>query len=331
LIFNQIYINNLAIKPSWNQKTGWYNRTMILTGRDMQIREIQKLHNDFKHVALQYRKAQAKLIEHTQLAEKHKLYLKMGFSHMYNYVTDGLGLSDATACNVINVSRVAVSVPELKDEIENGNIGLTKARKLCPVLKESAEKNDKEAINGWIKLAKTVNTRTLERKVSEVSPAPKRRDDLRQIGKDTSRLTIDISDEDRETLERLVDIISNNKANKGFADSVMIAVKDYVQRNDPMERALRSKAKDENKSEILSVTENLTPSVTGKRKPLSQKLKHEVILKYNGQCASKCGGKRCNATRDLHIHHIEPVSEGGKDELDNLILLCGNHHRLIHE
>jgi predicted restriction endonuclease len=114
----------------------------------------------------------------------------------------------------------------------------------------------------------------------------------------------------------------------------MIAVKDYVKRNDPLEKASRSKAKETNKPQSLSVTENVeseTPSVTGNRKPLSQKLKHEVYLKYSGKCADEKCGKRCNATRDLHIHHIKPVSEGGEDTIDNLILLCGNHHRLIHK
>jgi hypothetical protein len=30
------------------------------------------------------------------------------------------------------------------------------------------------------------------------------------------------------------------------------------------------------------------------------------------------------------VHHILPVSKGGKDVLDNLITLCPNHHRMVH-
>lgn len=39
----------------------------------------------------------------------------------------------------------------------------------------------------------------------------------------------------------------------------------------------------------------------------------------------------CNwkdSTRD--VHHIVPVSQGGKNEESNLITLCPNHHRMVH-
>lgn len=39
-----------------------------------------------------------------------------------------------------------------------------------------------------------------------------------------------------------------------------------------------------------------------------------------------CGWKE--ASRDLH--HIIPVSKGGKNEENNLIALCPNHHRMVH-
>ena len=45
----------------------------------------------------------------------------------------------------------------------------------------------------------------------------------------------------------------------------------------------------------------------------------------------RCCVPGCRATAYLHIHHIQWRSEGGVHVLDNLMLVCGAHHRAIHE
>lgn len=59
-------------------------------------------------------------------------------------------------------------------------------------------------------------------------------------------------------------------------------------------------------------------------------------------CCEVCGwvppvvgfykGLQCKYRRArlLHLHHIVPLRWGGKDEEDNLILLCPNHHAVAH-
>lgn len=43
-----------------------------------------------------------------------------------------------------------------------------------------------------------------------------------------------------------------------------------------------------------------------------------------------CRAPGCGRTRFLHIHHVKPWSQGGTTDPDNLILLCGAHHRALH-
>lgn len=49
-----------------------------------------------------------------------------------------------------------------------------------------------------------------------------------------------------------------------------------------------------------------------------------VIALDGGRC------RVCGTKQNLHVHHIHYRSEGGKDDLDNLITLCVDHHELIH-
>jgi hypothetical protein len=44
-----------------------------------------------------------------------------------------------------------------------------------------------------------------------------------------------------------------------------------------------------------------------------------------------CRFPGCENTRWLQAHHIHHWADGGPTDLDNLILLCGHHHRFLHE
>ncbi len=43
-----------------------------------------------------------------------------------------------------------------------------------------------------------------------------------------------------------------------------------------------------------------------------------------------CEFPGCTQTRHLHAHHVKFHQHGGRTSLDNLVLLCGHHHREVH-
>lgn len=46
---------------------------------------------------------------------------------------------------------------------------------------------------------------------------------------------------------------------------------------------------------------------------------------------NRCQYPGCTHTRWLHAHHIRSWLRGGRTDIDNLILLCAHHHRLVHD
>jgi hypothetical protein len=44
-----------------------------------------------------------------------------------------------------------------------------------------------------------------------------------------------------------------------------------------------------------------------------------------------CRFPGCGSRRFLDAHHVEHWADGGSTDLDNLVQLCGHHHRLLHE
>ena len=45
----------------------------------------------------------------------------------------------------------------------------------------------------------------------------------------------------------------------------------------------------------------------------------------------ECTFPSCGARRFTQAHHIRWWEEGGGTDLDNLVLVCSFHHRLVHE
>lgn len=55
------------------------------------------------------------------------------------------------------------------------------------------------------------------------------------------------------------------------------------------------------------------------------------LLALRVRDGGRCVVPGCGAARHLHAHHLRPWALGGPTDLDNLALVCGLHHRLVHE
>ena len=53
-----------------------------------------------------------------------------------------------------------------------------------------------------------------------------------------------------------------------------------------------------------------------------------ALKERDGGC---CQFPGCNNREWVNAHHIQHSARGGETKLDNLLLLCGHHHRLVHE
>jgi Domain of unknown function (DUF222)/HNH endonuclease len=55
-------------------------------------------------------------------------------------------------------------------------------------------------------------------------------------------------------------------------------------------------------------------------------LRHQLWFRDGG-----CRFPGCGTRNFVHAHHVRHWADGGPTDLDNLILLCGYHHRFLHE
>ena len=72
---------------------------------------------------------------------------------------------------------------------------------------------------------------------------------------------------------------------------------------------------------------NGEPSSVGRRtRSIPPAVRRALVNRDRG-----CRFPGCPATHRLHGHHVRHWANGGETSLDNLVLLCPTHHRLVHE
>ncbi len=303
----------------------------------------QTIHQEALAVAGRYKKSEVELIDILQKLDRHKVFYTLGYNSLFKYACEALKLSDEVAYVYIKVARTARQVPALKEEIKNGTITVTKAKKISAVI-------NKENQAHWLELAKTASKAKLEKEVALHSPNGGVQDKMcyvnsqmeivehAKVKADVARvqLQVGISEKLMLDLRRAQDVLSQKLRRPATLEEMLEAVSSqYLQREDPVKIAERQKMKGKLQASVQLVPgpavlkQKTAPS--DKRTPISAKLKHEVALNFNGRCAQENElGQRCTERRFLEIHHIVPVELGGRNELSNLKLLCAGHHKSQH-
>jgi len=67
-------------------------------------------------------------------------------------------------------------------------------------------------------------------------------------------------------------------------------------------------------------------SLGRKRRTVSPALRRALAARDRG-----CRFPGCDRTRFVDAHHVQHWCRGGETNLENLVLLCRRHHRLVHE
>lgn len=187
--------------------------------------------------ASQHRKVEAELIEILQQVEQHRVFLARGYASLFLYVVKELGLSESVAYNLISVARKAREVPELKAEIARGTITLSNARKIVPVLNRG---NKAE----WLGKAAELSQRQLEKAVVKVRPQEATPERATYVTESRVKLELGLSEKDMLKLRRAQDLLCQSRKRAVTLEEVLVALtREFLHRNDPLERAKRQRVK----------------------------------------------------------------------------------------
>ncbi len=114
-------------------KDFWANYARKIRGENMNY-ELKQLRALAREVAARYNKDEAELMKIIKEVHQSKAFYKWGFASLAEYCVQELKLSEANTSNFTAVAKKANEVPALVLAVETGELSISKARKIVPVL-----------------------------------------------------------------------------------------------------------------------------------------------------------------------------------------------------
>ena len=242
------------------------------------------------------------LIEHLVEIEKRKLFRELGYSSVFNYLTEALKYSEGEAVRRIKVARLVAKYPELLQSIKDRKISLTVLALIEPVVTE-------ENANSLIAQVSDKSKREVERiLVAYSAPKPKAQEKIKPLTEERYEISFSIS---KATMDKLRKAQAQSKHGYRLESLFDCLLDEYLTK-----RASKKKSRGSSKN-----TRYISKS------------DKELVLNRDGyQCSyiSK-DGTRCSCTQGLQFDHIKPFALGGETTQSNLRLLCANHNRCLAE
>ena len=289
----------------------------------------KSLHEKALLASQKFKHSEAELLAALVEIDTHRVFEKFGVTSTYSYCLKILRLSEDQAYAFVKVARLSQQMPALQAAVESGRVNVSTLRKIAPVIKPE---NQSE----WLAKAEALPRRVLEQEVARHAPQSLAQDRLKPLSAESTGLTCALDSETAELLRRVQDLLSQKKKKPvGLGETLKTVLQDWQQRQDPVVRAQKIKAKADSRRETTAgaKAENTTKTQSDrKRIPLPAKLEQAVQLRDQGQCTFEHfhHGRR-QGRRWFEIHHKVPVSQGGENTLSNLQTLCSAHHRMGHK
>ncbi len=180
-----------------------------------------RLLSETKIIVSEERRITAKLIEHLAEINQRLLFLKLGYSSLFEFVTKELGLSEGAAQRRIQTMRLVTDLPETRQAFENGSLSLSNAAKLQSYFHATKKAGKAKTIEEKKAIAKNAENRSqsqCDRMLFELSPELPTPEKTRILSPTVRELRFSASEELFEKVNRLRDLLSHSHPNATLAE-----------------------------------------------------------------------------------------------------------------
>jgi hypothetical protein len=273
-----------------------------------------------------------------------RLWRRLGYVHLNEYLERELGYAPQAGTERIRVALALAQLPRIEASLGEGALSFSAVRELTRVVTVDTEQ-------AWLDAAHGKNLRQIEAMVSGKKPGDRPEDPARpELVNRILRLELSpaafalfrqvqavMADEHGGRLDdsALIETLCRH-ALEGGADSgrpahqiaftVCASCRRGWQNGAGREIEVSPEVLDRARcdAELIGSLEASEPArVTS---TITPRLRRQVLARDHHRCTVP----GCRAARNLDVHHIQFRSDGGGNELSNLLTVCSGHHALLH-
>jgi hypothetical protein len=212
------------------------------------------------------------------------------------------GLSRAEVSTLLRVHQAVTARPDLREGLLEGRLSLEVVAAVRDIAVDPTLQHPGEDL---IQLATQLPARQIARIV-------RRRVAERREGGPVAEVTIHLGGKDRDNLER-VRVLASRKASRmlNLSETVAVSLRTYLEVNDPR---------------LVTPGKRRMPDTRGRPgRAVPEEVRRALDFRFAGRCAVP----HCDHMVWTHRAHLVAKWRGGSQELDNLILLCPRHHKMM--
>ncbi len=215
------------------------------------------------------------------------LFLKLGYSSLFEFVTKELGLSESAAQRRIQCMRLMQDLPETRQAYEQGSLSLSNAAKLqshFQAIKKSGQAKTIEEKKEIAKHAENKSQSECDQMLSKLTPELPKSDKARILSPTLRELKFSISEDLFKKIERLKELLSHSQPNATLAELMELLVTSHLTKLEKS-KGLR-----------LQIFQPCDESI---QKPAANS--QNSSDKNSGQNADNNSGKTCENPKTPHI------------------------------
>ena len=159
------------------------------------------------------------------------LFLKLGYSSLFEFVTKELGLSESAAQRRIQCMRLMQDLPETRQAYEQGSLSLSNAAKLQSHFQAIKKSGQTKTIDEKKEIAKHAENKSqseCEQMLSKLTPELPKPDKARILSPTLRELKFSISEDLFKKIERLKELLSHSHPNATLTELMELLVTSHL-------------------------------------------------------------------------------------------------------